>query len=128
MGGTLIVGVIIASLTLPVAQRMLLERESRASAAPIGRYRAGLVHLKEGHHVHKRDRLEALLEKITDDEFNSIWHDAYGCFPNGGRTELAKDFVAEQYDEELDGSIALAESFLTHAPRPRPKCRGNHPR
>jgi hypothetical protein len=36
------------------------------------------------------------------------------------RSELAKDFVAEQYDGELDGCIALAESLLTHAPCPKP--------
>ena len=67
----------------------------------------------------KRDKLEAMLGKITDDEFGAIWKDTYGVLPEGSRTELAKDFVAEQYDGELDGCIALAESFLTHGPKPK---------
>ena len=69
----------------------------------------------------KRDKLEAMLGKITDDEFGVIWKDAYGILPEGSRSELARDFVAEQYDGELDGCIALADSFLTHAPKPKPK-------
>jgi hypothetical protein len=69
----------------------------------------------------KRDKLEAMLGKITDDEFGVIWKDTYGILPEGSRSELAKDFVAEQYDGELDGCIALADSFLTHAPKPKPK-------
>jgi hypothetical protein len=69
----------------------------------------------------KRDKLETMLGKITDDEFAAIWKDTYGILPEGSRSELAKDFVAEQYDEELDGCIALAESFLTRAPRPKAK-------
>ena len=69
----------------------------------------------------KRDKLEAMLGKITDDEFSAIWKDTYGILPEGSRSELAKDFVAEQYDGELDGCIALADSFLTHAPKPKPK-------
>ena len=64
----------------------------------------------------KRDKLEAMLRKITDDEFGAIWKDTYGILPEGSRAELVKDFVAEQYDAELDGCIALAESLLTHAP------------
>jgi hypothetical protein len=69
----------------------------------------------------KRDKLEAMLGKIADDEFGAIWKDTYGFLPEGSRSELAKDFVAEQYDGELDGCIALAESLLTHAPRLKPK-------
>ena len=68
----------------------------------------------------KRDKLEAMLQKITDDEFGSIWKDTYGVLPEGSRLELAKDFVAEQYDGELDGCIAFAESLLAHAPSPKP--------
>ena len=68
----------------------------------------------------KRDKLESMLRKITDDEFAAIWKDTYDCFPVGNRSKLAKDFVAEQYDEELDGCIALAESLLTHARKPKP--------
>ena len=67
----------------------------------------------------KRDKLEAMLSKITDDEFGAIWKDTYGVLPEGSRSELAKDFVAEQYDGELDACIALAESLLTHAPKPK---------
>jgi hypothetical protein len=69
----------------------------------------------------KRDKLEALLHRITDDEFGAIWKDTYGVLPEGSRSELAKDFVAEQYDGELDACIANAESLLTHAPSPGPK-------
>ena len=69
----------------------------------------------------KRDKLEAMLRKITDAEFGAIWKNAYGILPDGRRSELAKDFVAEQYDGELDGCIALADSFLSHSPQPKPK-------
>ena len=69
----------------------------------------------------KRDKLEAMLGKITDDEFGAIWKDTYGSLPEGSRAELARDFVAEQYDEELDGCIAIAESLLTHPQTPKPK-------
>ena len=68
----------------------------------------------------KRDKLETLLRTITDDEFGAIWKDTYGVLPEGSRSDLAKDFVAEQYDGELDGCIARAESLLTHAPRSKP--------
>ncbi len=78
--------------------------------------------------MQKRDKLEAMLAKITDEQFGSIWHDTYGCFPKGARSELASTFVAEQYESELDDSIALAESFLTHTPRPKPKRKWSHPR
>jgi hypothetical protein len=30
--------------------------------------------------------------------FGAIWKDTYGIIPEGSRSELAKDFVAEQYD------------------------------
>ena len=70
--------------------------------------------------MRKRDQLETILGKITDDEFGAIWKAAYGCRPEGNRSELARDFVAEQYDGELDGCIAMAESLLTHVPKPPP--------
>ncbi len=76
----------------------------------------------------KRDKLEAMLRKITDNEFGAIWMDTYGVLPFGSRSELAKDFVAEQYDTELDGCIALAESLLTHAPSPKRKSKWLPPR
>lgn len=69
----------------------------------------------------KRDKLESILKKLTDDGFAAIWKGTYGSLPDGRRVELARDFVAEQYDNELDGCIATAESLLTGAPRPKPK-------
>ena len=51
----------------------------------------------------KRNKLEAVLLKITDNEFNAVWMDTYGDVPTGERSDLVRDFVAEQYDEELDG-------------------------
>ena len=65
----------------------------------------------------KRDKLESMLREITDDEFAAIWKKTYDCFPEGDRSELARDFVAEQYDGELDGDIEFVESLLTHAPK-----------
>jgi hypothetical protein len=55
------------------------------------------------------------LSKISDDEFAAIWEKTYGYLPQGSRAELAKDYVAEQYDEDLDGCIAVAESSLRAA-------------
>ncbi len=78
--------------------------------------------------MRKRDKLEAMLRKITDDEFGAIWKDTYGCLPEGSRSELARDFVAEQYDGELDDCITVAKSFLTHAPKPKPKNKWLPPR
>jgi hypothetical protein len=69
----------------------------------------------------KRDKLEAMLRKITDEQFNSVWKDAYGYVPEGERSELVRDFVAEQYDGELDGDIERAESFLKPATKSKPK-------
>jgi hypothetical protein len=69
----------------------------------------------------KRNKLEAVLLKITDNQFNAVWMDAYGDVPEGERSDLVRDFVAEQYDEELDGSIKRAESFLNPTPKPKPK-------
>ena len=71
--------------------------------------------------MQKRDKLEALLRNITDDEFNAVWKDTYGYFPEGERSDLVRDFVAEQYDGELDGDIKRAESLLHPAPRLQPK-------
>jgi hypothetical protein len=71
--------------------------------------------------MQKRDKLKAVLRKINDQQFNAIWKDTYGYVPIGDRADLAADFVAEQYDEELDGCIHRAESFLKPAPRSKPK-------
>lgn len=69
----------------------------------------------------KRDKLESVLKKLTDDDFAAIWKNTYGSLPDGRRVELVRDFVAEQYDSELDGCIATVERLLTHAPEPAPK-------
>ena len=76
----------------------------------------------------KRDRLEAMLRKITDDQFNAIWKETYGYIPLADRADLVADFVAEQYDGELDGCIKRAESFLKPAPKSKPKNRWLCPR
>ena len=76
----------------------------------------------------KRDKLEAMLRKITDEEFDAVWKDTYGYVPIGRRADLVADFVAEQYDGELDGDIERAESFLTHVPKSKPKNRWLVPR
>jgi hypothetical protein len=75
---------------------------------------------KESPPMQKRDKLEAMLRKITDKEFNAIWKETYGCIPEGERADLVRDFVAEQYDGELDGDIERAESLLHPAPRLKP--------
>ena len=67
----------------------------------------------------KRDRLKAMLRKITDQQFNAIWKETYGYVPFGDRADLVTDFVAEQYDGELDGDIERAESFLKGVPKPK---------
>ena len=71
----------------------------------------------------KRHKLESMLKELTDDEFAAIWKSTYGDLPSGRRVELARDFVAEQYDSELDGCIAIAERLLSHAPKPAAKPR-----
>jgi hypothetical protein len=71
----------------------------------------------------KRDRLRAMLRKITDKQFNAVWKETYGYVPFGDRADLAADFVAEQYDGELDGCIQRAESLLKPAAKPKPKKR-----
>ena len=80
----------------------------------------------------KRDKLESMLTKLTDDEFAAIWKSTYGDLPNGRRVELARDYVAEQYDSELDSCIAIAESLLAHTSKPvaepRPKSKWLPPR
>lgn len=73
----------------------------------------------------KRDKLRSVLKRITDEQFDAIWNDTYGDFPKGERSELVRDFVAEQYDSELDGCIKRAESFLKPVPKSKLK---NHPR
>ena len=67
----------------------------------------------------KRDKLKSVLRRITDKEFDAIWKDTYGYFPRGERSDLVRDFVAEQYDSELDGCIKRAESFLNPLPKPK---------
>ena len=69
----------------------------------------------------KRDKLEAMLRKITDQEFDAVWKDTYGYVPTGQRADLAREFVAEQYDQELDGCIKRTEAFLKPASRTKPK-------
>ena len=66
----------------------------------------------------KRDRLKSMLRKITDQQFNAIWKETYGYLPFGNRSDLVADFVAEQYDEELDGCIRRAESLLKGVSKP----------
>ena len=76
----------------------------------------------------KRDKLEAMLRRITDKEFNAVWKETYGYVLRGERSDLVRDFVAEQYDSELDGCIKRAESFLKPAPKPKSKNRWLCPR
>jgi hypothetical protein len=65
--------------------------------------------------MQKRNRLEAMLRKITDEQFGAFWKETYGYIPEGERADLARDFVAEQYDGELDADIERAESLLKPA-------------
>jgi hypothetical protein len=67
----------------------------------------------------KRERLKVVLRKISDKQFDAVWKDTYGYVPNGDRAALVAEFVAEQYDGELDGSIKRAESLLKTAPKPK---------
>ena len=76
----------------------------------------------------KRNKLKALLRKITDEQFDAILRSTYGYVPSGKRSDLVRDFVADQYDSELDGSIKRVESLLKVAPRPKPKSRWLAPR
>jgi hypothetical protein len=69
--------------------------------------------------MQKRDRLKTLLRKITDQEFDAIWRETYGYIPFGDRADLVTDFVAEQYDAELDGDIERAESLLKPTSKPK---------
>ena len=72
----------------------------------------------------KRDKLEAMLRKIADKEFEALWKETYGYVPTGDRADLARDFVAEQYDTELDDCIRSTEAFLSpnqkRTPEPKP--------
>jgi hypothetical protein len=76
----------------------------------------------------KRDKLQSVLKKLTAKEFDSIWKETYGDLPKGERADLVRDFVAEQYDSELDGCIERAESFLGPVPKPKLKNRWLAPR
>ena len=75
----------------------------------------------------KRDKLEAVLRKITGKEFDAVWKDTYGYIPRGERADLVRDFVAEQYDRELDGCIKRAEAFLKPPQNPSPRIGGWFP-
>ena len=57
--------------------------------------------------MQKRDKLEAMLRKINDQDFTAVWKDAYGYVPDGERSDLVREFVAERYDGELDGCISV---------------------
>jgi hypothetical protein len=78
--------------------------------------------------MQKRDQLETMLRKVTDNEFNAVWKDTYGYFPEGERSDLVRAFVAEQYDGELDGCIQRAESLLKPGQKSKPKNRWLCPR
>jgi hypothetical protein len=69
--------------------------------------------------MQKRDKLETMLRKITDQQFDVVWKDTYGCAPIGDRADLVRDFVAEQYDGELDDDIKRAESLLHPTSKPK---------
>lgn len=60
----------------------------------------------------KRNQLETLLRKISDKDFEEVWKETYGYLPTGARADLVRDFVAEQYDTELDDRIRYAEALL----------------
>jgi hypothetical protein len=81
-----------------------------------------IIQLKERPML-KRDKLEAMLRKITDQQFKTIWKETYGYLPIGDRADLVVDFVAEQYDGELDGCIRRAETLLKPVPRSKLKRR-----
>ncbi len=68
----------------------------------------------------KRNKLEALLRKITDKQFEAVWKQTYGYVPSGERSDLARDFVDEQYDTELDACIKCAEELLRPTREPKP--------
>lgn len=78
--------------------------------------------------MQKRNQLEAMLRKITDEQFSAVWKETYGEIPEGERVDLARDFVAEQYDGELDGDIERAESLLKPASKFKVKNRWLAPR
>jgi hypothetical protein len=78
--------------------------------------------------MQRRDMLEAMLRAITDIEFNAVWKDAYGYVPEGKRSDLVTEFVAEQYDKELDGCIKRTELLLKPAPKAKPNNRWLVPR
>ena len=73
---------------------------------------------RKGRPMLRRDRLKTMLRRITAEEFDALWNDTYGYFPTGDRANLVADFVAEQYDAELDGCIKRAESLLKPASKP----------
>jgi hypothetical protein len=78
--------------------------------------------------MQKREKLAAMLRKITDDEFDALWKDTYGYTPTSERADSVRDFVAEQYDGELDGCIQRAESLLKPPSKAKPKNRWLAPR
>jgi hypothetical protein len=66
----------------------------------------------------KRKRLESILKKLSEEQFAALWKRTYGDFPDGRLAELVTDYVTEQYDNELDGCIEMANALLTPAPKP----------
>ena len=78
--------------------------------------------------MQKRDKLEAMLRKIDEQQFTAVWKDTYGYVPEGERSDLVRDFVAEQYDGELDGCIKRAEVLLKPPQKAKPKNRWLAPR
>jgi hypothetical protein len=67
----------------------------------------------------RRDRLKVALRRVSDEDFDAVWKDTYGYVPAGERADLVADFVAEQYDGELDGCIQRAESSRKTASKPK---------
>ena len=78
--------------------------------------------------MQKRNRLEAMLRKITDEQFSAVWKETYGYIPEGERADLVRNFVAEQYDGELEGDIERAESLLKPVSKLKVKNRWLAPR
>jgi hypothetical protein len=70
--------------------------------------------------MQKRDKLESMLRRMTDKEFDAVWKDTYGYIPAGERSDLVREFVAEQYDKELDGCITRAQSLLKPTAKRQP--------
>jgi hypothetical protein len=70
-----------------------------------------------------RKKLETLMRKLSDDDFDAVWKHTYGTYPIGDRALLVKDYVAEQYDDELEDAIQYVNNFLAAMPRPKTKAK-----